>query len=274
MDLDLDTSNLPLLFVKSWLGQSLNYFVVVGLVFLLVWRLGRKLFAKRRIPTRFDFGRAQLTREVMNTFLTLGIGTLSAVVIIVLFKRGQTQLVTGQWSVLQNLGAFVALIVFNDAWFYFWHRLLHHPRVFPFVHAVHHRSADVNPFTSYSFHALEGFILGAWSIPMALFVPMSLEALGAAQVFGLANNVMSHLGYELLPTWWVRVPVLKWTNSATFHSLHHSRFNGNYGLVFRFWDRLFGTEVPDYEQVFVRRSEGEPIGPASGDGVSAPARSQ
>jgi sterol desaturase/sphingolipid hydroxylase (fatty acid hydroxylase superfamily) len=51
------------------------------------------------------------------------------------------------------------------------------------------------------------------------------------------------------------VPPFKWTSSATFHSLHHSTFNGNYGLMTRFWDRLMGTEVASYEQVFVKRSE-------------------
>ena len=29
--------------------------------------------------------------------------------------------------------------------------------------------------------------------------------------------------------------------------------NGNYALFFRFWDRLLGTEVPEYEQRFVER---------------------
>jgi len=68
--------------------------------------------------------------------------------------------------------------------------------------------------------------------------------------------VMAHLGYEFLPRWLLRVPLLRWTNTATFHSLHHTRLNGNYGLHSRLWDRLFGTEVPDYEECFLRRGEG------------------
>lgn len=252
----LDEPNLALLFVKALVGQTANYFIVVGLVFLLVWKVGARALASRRIPTRFDFSAAQVRREVLNTVVTLAIGTVSAVSIMTMYKNGSTKLSTGDdWTVLESLGAFVGLLLFNDAWFYWWHRLLHHPTLFKFVHAVHHRSVDVNPFTSYSFHGVEGFILGAWSIPMALFVPMSVKVLMAAQVVGLANNVVSHLGYEMLPKWWVRVPPFKWTSSATFHSLHHSTFNGNYGLMTRFWDRLMGTEVASYEQVFVKRSE-------------------
>jgi sterol desaturase/sphingolipid hydroxylase (fatty acid hydroxylase superfamily) len=252
----LDEPHLGVLFLKALVGQTANYFIVVGLVFVLVWKVGARALASRRIPTRFDFGREQLVREVKNTLVTLTIGTVSAVVIMTLYKNGLTKLSAGDdWSALKSVGAFAALIFFNEAWFYWWHRLLHHPILFKYVHSVHHRSVDVNPFTSYSFHGVEGFILGAWAIPLALLVPMSVKVLIAAQVVGLANNVVSHLGYELLPKWWVRVPPFKWFSSATFHSLHHSTFNGNYGLMTRFWDRLMGTEVRSYEQVFVKRSE-------------------
>ena len=155
----LDEPNPALLFVKAFVGQTANYFMVVGLSFLLVWKLGAGLLAARRIPTRFDFGRPQLVREVLNTVVTLAIGTVSAVVIMTLFKNGSTKLSTGDdWTVLGSLGAFVALLFFNDAWFYWWHRLLHHPVLFKDVHSAHHRSVDVNPFTSYSFHDVEGFI--------------------------------------------------------------------------------------------------------------------
>ena len=149
----------------------------------------------------------------------------------------------------------VALLAFNDLWFYGWHRLLHHPRLFRYVHAVHHKSVDVNPFTSYSFHAFEGFVLGLWIVPASVILPLPMSALAVLQVIGLANNVMAHLGYEFLPRWLLRVPLLRLTNTATFHSLHHTRLNGNYGLHSRVWDRLFGTELPEYERVFLTRGE-------------------
>ena len=47
------------------------------------------------------------------------------------------------------------------------------------------------------------------------------------------------------------------TNTATFHSLHHTRSRGNFGLHTRLWDRLFGTEIADYERVFVERGGAE-----------------
>jgi sterol desaturase/sphingolipid hydroxylase (fatty acid hydroxylase superfamily) len=84
-------------------------------------------------------------------------------------------------------------------------------------------------------------------------VPIYLPMLGVLQGVGLANNLMSHLGYEFLPRWLLRMPLLRWMNTATFHNMHHTSFNGNYGLMFRFWDRMLGTELDNYQQKFTER---------------------
>ncbi len=247
---------LALMFAQAFLTQAAGYFVVVGLVFLVVWKLAAARLSSRRIQATRRFDGKQLAFEVRNTLVTMAVGTCSALVIAFLHARGSTRLTTnvddvGGASVVA--ASIVGLVLFNDAWFYFWHRLLHTPLLFRWVHAVHHKSVDVTPFSSYSFHAFEGFILGAWTIPFVVFVPFYLPALGLLQGIGLANNVMAHLGYELLPRWWLRAPLLRWTNTATFHNLHHTRLQGNYGLFTRFWDRTLGTELPEYERTFVER---------------------
>lgn len=250
-------SQLPLgwVLLQNFVVQALGYLAVVGAVFLVVWRWGRERFRPRRIPAPDRFGREQWLRELRWTLVTFFVGTSSAGGVIWLFQSGRSALVQGPvpaWSVVAwTLG----LLAFNDAWFYGWHRLLHHPRLFRHVHAVHHKSVDVNPFSSYAFHGVEGFLLGAWIVPAAAWLPIPVAAIGVVQVVGLANNVMSHLGYEFLPRWLLRVPLLRWTNTATFHSLHHTRLNGNYGLHSRLWDRLLGTEVPEYEKRFLQRGE-------------------
>lgn len=244
------------MFVQAFVTQAAGYFAVVGLVFLVVWKLGARRLSSRRIQAVQRFDGKQLRYEVRNTLVTFAVGSSSAIVISLLHAGGHTRLTSDATSIGWPVIALsvVGLVLFNDAWFYFWHRLLHTPRLFRWVHAVHHKSVDVNPFSSYSFHAFEGFILGAWTIPFVVFVPFYLPALGLLQGFGLANNVMAHLGYELLPRWWVRAPLLRWTNTSTFHNLHHTRLQGNYGLFTRFWDRLFGTELPEYERVFTERN--------------------
>lgn len=245
-----------LMFLQAFVSQAAGYFAVAGLLYFLVWKLGERRFQPRRIQEKKRFNRRQLTFEVKNTLVTLAMGTTTAIAISLLYAKGWTKLTTDPrtlgWPTI--VGSFVLLLVLNDAWFYGWHRLFHHPKLFRYIHVVHHKSVDVNPFSSYSFHVLEGFILGAWVIPTVLCVPMYLPMLGVLQVVGLANNMMSHLGYEFLPSWLLRVPVLRWMNSATFHSMHHAEFHGNYSLMFRWLDRLFGTELRNYEQTFTERA--------------------
>ncbi len=243
---------------QGFAGQAFAYFGVVGLLFLVLWRWGEERFRSARIQARRRVDSKQLAFEVRHTLVVLLIGTGTAVSISLLYTSGHTRLTTDAASIgwPAIAATFIALIVLNDAWFYFWHRLLHHPRIFRHVHAVHHRSVDVNPFSSYSFHWVEGLILGGWVLPVVLLVPIYLPMLGVLQGIGLANNVMSHLGCEFLPRSLLRVPLLRWINTSTFHNLHHTSFKGNYGLMFRFWDRLLGTELGHYESTFHERGAG------------------
>ena len=252
-----DETDPLLLLLQTFFGQSAMYFALVGLTFLAIWKLGERRFRARRIQAKRRVNGKQLRHEVKHTLVTLALGTVNALVITLLYQAGWTALSNdlSAWSWPTLALSFVGMIAFNDAWFYFWHRFLHRPGVFKYAHAVHHKSVDVNPFSSYSFHALEAFILGAWSIPVLIFVPLYIPVLATLQVVGLVNNIVAHLGYEFMPRWFIRVPPFRWLTTSTYHNLHHSRLDGNYALFFRFWDRLFGTEVPGYEQTFLARHE-------------------
>jgi len=269
---------LTLDFATSYLGQAAGYFLVIGLLYLLVWRLGRSWLAARRIEggaRRAGVDGAQIRHEVFHSLVVLAVGTAQVLAIRALQEGGWLHLPAdlGPWGWPGAIGMGIGLLVFNDLWFYGVHRLLHTRWLFRHVHSVHHRSVDVNPFTSYSFHGVEALLISAWVIPATLLLPLPMGVLGVLQAIGLANNVMSHLGYELLPPWWVRAPGLRWTNSATFHSMHHTGFKGNYGLFTRLWDRWLGTELPGYEATFeaahARRPAApplppEPVGPQAG----------
>ena len=73
--------------------------------------------------------------------------------------------------------------------------------------------------------------------------------LALVQLWGLLDNIKAHLGYEFYPTnfnkgW------LRFMTSSTHHNMHHSKFKGNYGVHFRMWDKLLGTEFKEYETEF------------------------
>jgi sterol desaturase/sphingolipid hydroxylase (fatty acid hydroxylase superfamily) len=244
------------LVLSSFATQSGGYFALVGVLYLVFWVGGARALAARKLQKQRRVDGKQIAFELKNTVAALLAGTLNAAAVMAVAHTPYSRFTTdlhaagGVGGVVASL---VGLLLVNDLWFYGVHRLLHTPFFFRHVHAVHHKSVDVNPFSSYSFHFVEAFLLSAWFIGAALVVPLYLPVLAALQVFGLANNLMSHLGYEVLPKWIVRVPILRMTNTSTFHNLHHIRLNGNYGLHSRIWDRLLGTEVEGYERAFVER---------------------
>ena len=244
-----------LMFVQGFVAQTISYFAIVGVLFLVFWKWGEYKFRSARIQaTRRADGR-QIRSEIKNTLVVMLVSSPVTLAVSLLYASGETKLTLDAssigWPII--VVTFAGLLIFNDAWFYFWHRLLHHPKLFRRVHAVHHKSVDVNPFSSYSFHWFEGLILGAWILPASLLMPIYIPMLGVLQGVGLANNVMSHLGYELLPKWLLRAPLLRWINTSTFHNLHHTSSKGNFALMFRFWDRMLGTELPNYEAAFLER---------------------
>ncbi|MEM9667180.1 MAG: sterol desaturase family protein [Bacteroidota bacterium] len=240
-------------FVARYASGGLQSLAVGGAVLLITRRLLRRPLSARRIRVRgHKLDAKQVRHEVKHTLIAGLVSATQVFLLLHLEERGAVRMPEGlgPWGWPGTLATIFGLVLFNDLWFYGCHRLLHTRWLFRKVHSVHHGSIDVNPLTSYSFHIVEVALLTGWLIPVALIVPLPLTALLVMQIIGLVNNMMSHLGFELLPSGWLRWPVLRWSNTATFHSLHHQRFNGNYGLQTRVWDRLFGTEIPGYEEAF------------------------
>jgi sterol desaturase/sphingolipid hydroxylase (fatty acid hydroxylase superfamily) len=249
-----------MMFIQGFFAQTAMYFAVVGLLYLLIWKWGGERFKAHRIQSKARADGKQIRFEIKNSLIVMLASSPVSFAVSSLYASGASKLTmdatTLGWPTIA--ATFVGLMIFNDAWFYAWHRLLHHPKLFRHVHATHHKSVDVTPFSSYSFHWFEGIIYGAWVLPAVLLVPLWIPMLGVLTGIGLANNVMSHLGYEFLPRWLVRVPGLRWMNTSTFHNMHHANFKGNYGLMFRLWDRLLGTELPGYEAAFAQRGQVTP----------------
>jgi sterol desaturase/sphingolipid hydroxylase (fatty acid hydroxylase superfamily) len=49
----------------------------------------------------------------------------------------------------------------------------------------------------------------------------------------------------------------RWFIGPAHHSIHHRKYTVHYGLYFTFWDKLLGTQDPDYEQKFDERLTGK-----------------
>lgn len=228
--------------------EAIEYGVLFGGTFVLLWLVFSKALKHRKIQEKRRAGPKQWVQEVLWSMiaelgaLILGFSLLWTEQIDPLID------VSGSSWVISALGLLAVLVVV-DAWFYWLHRSLHDNRfLYRHVHRIHHGSVDVTPLASNRFHPLELFLITLPNaiIPAILF--MSPWAYVAAFAISLLNNVYGHCGYELLPTAWSRIPVLKHKTTSLHHNMHHERSQGNFALYFTWWDRLMGTEFSDFAE--------------------------
>ena len=131
----------------------------------------------------------------------------------------------------------------HDTWFYWTHRLMHRPLWFKLAHAVHHQSRPPTAWAAMSFHPWEA-LTGAIIIPALVFIiPVHITALGVVLGMMTIMGITNHMGWELFPRFMVNGKLGNWLITATHHQKHHDAYRGNYGLYFRFWDRLCGTDL-------------------------------
>jgi sterol desaturase/sphingolipid hydroxylase (fatty acid hydroxylase superfamily) len=136
----------------------------------------------------------------------------------------------------------LAYLFAHDTWFYWTHRWLHRPVPFRIAHAVHHASRPPTAWAAMSFHPWEA-VTGAIVIPALVFlIPIHVAVLSLVLAIMTVMGVTNHMGWELLPRALVHSRLGGWLITASHHQRHHDKYRCNYGLYFRLWDRLCGTD--------------------------------
>jgi Delta7-sterol 5-desaturase len=211
-----------------------------------------RLLARKRWPKT-----GQVVREIMFSisaqFCFLAIGLWLAFFTQADAMVMYTDIATYGWPYF--IFTTFLMFVIDDTYFYWTHRMLHNRTLFERVHHVHHESVDPTSFSAYAFHPLEAFVIGGSMlsfIPIFMLIPLHPAAVAVFAVGSVMFNVIGHLGYELYPARWNRIPLLRWKTPAMHHYLHHQMVGGNYGLYFRWWDKLCGTEIKDFEARYDR----------------------
>lgn len=236
----LDTTGvLPMMAALVTL-HAVRYLLAAGGAWLFFWSWKSNPWTKAKRLQPIDFTRGDVVREVWTSLRSaLVFGTLFGVVYagLPIVKLEQK----GVGAVLEFSAWLLFLLVVHDTYFYWAHRLAHHPRVYGWLHSVHHQSRNPSPFAALSFGTLDAVVQVVWAVPIVRFVPVPSLVWLVFSFLAIGINVMGHCGVEPWPVSWQRHPVLKWLNFATMHNQHHLQVRGNYGLYSSAWDRWMGT---------------------------------
>ncbi|KOS16667.1 putative C-5 sterol desaturase [Escovopsis weberi] len=216
------------LFLITWIFGLIVYFLFATLSYVFIFdkrTMDHPKFLKNQI--RLEMIQANRAMPFM-ALLTMPLFLLEVQGFGKLYDR--TEDGPGLWY---NFLQFPLFLVFTDGWIYLIHRYLHHPLVYKRLHKPHHKWIMPTPFASHAFHPVDGF---AQSIPYHVFpfiFPLQKMAYVVLFVFINFWTILIHDGEYLTNN-----PVV---NGAACHSLHHSRFEVNYGQFFTTFDRLGGT---------------------------------
>lgn len=193
--------------------------------------------------------RQTIAGDIKLSVLSIVFFAFAASCFIVCFRAGLTKVYT--YFSLKDIGyiifSYVTVLLLQDTYFYFTHRLFHLPLLFKWAHQGHHQSRPPTPWTFFALEPVEATAQMSFLLGITLLIPLHLGVLVAVLVTMAVWTVGNHLGFQVVPVsqsscWWGR-----WFIGSTHHLIHHRRYNRHYGLYFTLWDRLLGTEDARYE---------------------------
>lgn len=159
---------------------------------------------------------------------------------------------------LDGIAGFFALFMCQEFCYYWYHRAGHRVRWFWLSHGIHHSSNTLSLAAAYRLSWTAGY-----TGVILFFLPMVWLGFPVKIVFAcLALNLFYQ--FWLHATWIPKLGWLEWIfNTPSAHRVHHARnieyLDGNYGGVLIIFDHLFGTYIPEREEVGISYGWVEPI---------------
>lgn len=163
------------------------------------------------------------------------------------------------WTVPANsVWGWVAMFFVTEFFYYWLHRSGHRIRWYWASHMIHHSGNQYNLSAAFR-QSVTGKITGAF----IFFAPQCL--LGFSP-----DMVLMSYGFNLIYQFWIHtdmIPKLGWMegilNTPSAHRVHHGAnpeyLDCNYGGTIMLFDRLFGTYVPERDDVPVRVGLVKPV---------------
>ncbi|AQG79692.1 sterol desaturase family protein [Spirosoma montaniterrae] len=208
----------------------------------------------------------------INIFFTL-------TTIVVNFALAFILLRTSDWAVQNNVGllqwlersdarlplwaeAIIGLLFLDLVGAWLPHFVEHKVKFLWRFHLIHHTDAYVDTTTANRHHPGESVIRFAFTTVGVLLTGAPMWLVFMYQAISVALSQFNHANIEL-PRWADRV--LSWfIVTPNMHHVHHHYVlpvtNTNYGNIFPYWDRLFGTyhEMPGKDLIYGIDTHPEP----------------
>lgn len=186
------------------------YFLLSSLSYLILYIWGKERFTPRGEELKVE--KELFWHDIKWSFLNI----LGETPLVTLIKMGYPYFskvqYTIQWHPLLPL-YLILHVVYDEFLTYWFHRLLHHPRIYRYLHSIHHASKSVTPFTGFAFHPIDAFIQALPVFTSCYFLPIPIDIV---LIHGLMTSVWAisiHDNVNAFP--------FKGILYAGSHSIHH-----------------------------------------------------
>lgn len=224
------------LFRSFAVADHLGAFVVVSAFAVLLVMELQLTRDKRRTQTLRRSYRTNLATFLFNDLL---MSLLSVASLLVLAER------YGKHGLLHQLDnpaakATVAFVLF-DLTLYLWHRANHTFDWLWTFHKVHHSDRSMNVSTAFRLSFVE--LLLTTVVKAVFIVATGVEAVvvAACEAVTTVFVLFHHTNIAFRPEKWLRQLIIVPSLHRVHHSVQRKEHDSNYGAVFSFWDRIFGT---------------------------------
>ncbi|MEZ5826183.1 MAG: sterol desaturase family protein [Geminicoccaceae bacterium] len=184
--------------------------------------------------------RAAWQRLGRNAFL-FGLNALAGPLIVIPVTWWATGFDTGLRPVWWN-PVFDVLVL--DLWIYWWHRANHEIQFFWRFHQVHHLDELLDTTSAFRFHFGEVVLSAAVRSLVVLLFDIPMTSVIVFEALVLASAIFQHSDAALPPA--VERALAKVLITPGIHWVHHHAVredtDSNYGTLFSFWDRIFGSK--------------------------------
>ena len=168
------------------------------------------------------------------------------------------------WSGAAGLAADLVLL---DLLIYWWHRANHELPLLWRFHVVHHLDRTLDTTSAIRFHFGEVLLSALARAAAIVLLALPLASVLIFETLLLAAAIFHHSNLRLPAG--IEAALSRLVITPSIHWVHHrprrADTDANYGTVFSFWDRLFGTRSP------TRRRPDQPIGAEGQPELALPA---
>lgn len=152
--------------------NTIRYYPLAGLAFLLIYFWRKDYFQKFRIQSK-DPVRSKIVFEIRQSAVTLFVFSLIGFSVFVLSRVGILKRnLYGDPDMYGGIPylifSFVLVTIWHETWFYWAHRIMHHRKIYSWVHLTHHKSVNPSPLAAYNFSFTE-------AIFEALYLPIFVQ---------------------------------------------------------------------------------------------------